>query len=49
MDLANLARVADARTRMLILCSPHNPVGRVWEPEELGGVGVLLPASLDRS
>lgn len=36
MDLANLARVADGRTRMLILCSPHNPVGRVWEPEELG-------------
>ena len=23
------------RTRMLILCSPHNPVGRVWSKEEL--------------
>jgi cystathionine beta-lyase len=24
-----------ARTRMMILCSPHNPVGRVWERDEL--------------
>jgi len=24
-----------ARNRLLILCSPHNPVGRVWEREEL--------------
>jgi cystathionine beta-lyase len=31
MDLDGLERVIDAGTRMLILCSPHNPVGRVWE------------------
>ncbi len=31
MDLDGLARVVDARTRMLILCSPHNPAGRVWD------------------
>jgi cysteine-S-conjugate beta-lyase len=24
-----------AQARMLFLCSPHNPVGRVWQPEEL--------------
>jgi cystathionine beta-lyase len=24
--------------RMMILCSPHNPGGRVWTPEELRGV-----------
>lgn len=29
-----------ARTcRMFILCSPHNPVGRVWTPEELRRIG----------
>jgi cysteine-S-conjugate beta-lyase len=35
MDLEGLERSADERTRLLILCSPHNPVGRVWEREEL--------------
>lgn len=25
-------------TRMVILCSPHNPGGQVWTPEELRGV-----------
>ncbi len=27
--------VRSPRIKMLILCSPHNPVGRVWEPDEL--------------
>ena len=31
MDLDGLQRAIDSRTRMLVLCSPHNPVGRVWE------------------
>jgi cystathionine beta-lyase len=36
MDFDDLSRkAADPRTRMLILCSPHNPVGRVWTREEL--------------
>ncbi len=35
MDLEGLERVIDARTRMLILCSPHNPAARVWERESL--------------
>jgi cystathionine beta-lyase len=26
------------RERMLVFCSPHNPGGRVWTPEELRGV-----------
>lgn len=26
---------ADENNKMLILCSPHNPVGRVWNKEEL--------------
>jgi len=35
MDFKDLKKKIDHRTRMLILCSPHNPVGRVWEREEL--------------
>ncbi len=35
MDLDGLERVMDQGTRMLILCSPHNPIGRVWERETL--------------
>jgi cystathionine beta-lyase len=35
MDLDGLEKVIDQRTRMLVLCSPHNPVGRVWERETL--------------
>ena len=36
MDLDDLAaKAADPANTMLILCSPHNPVGRVWEPEVL--------------
>ncbi len=35
MDLEDLAEKLKTPTRMLLLCSPHNPVGRVWEQEEL--------------
>lgn len=36
MDLADLeTKAASGSTRMMLLCSPHNPVGRVWTPEEL--------------
>lgn len=35
MDFEDLEQKIDARTRMIILCSPHNPVGRVWKQEEL--------------
>ena len=35
MDLDMLDRQIDARTRMVVLCSPHNPVGRLWSREEL--------------
>ncbi|MFA5372389.1 MAG: PatB family C-S lyase [Sideroxydans sp.] len=34
-DLDDLERCAAEGGRMLILCSPHNPVGRVWQLEEL--------------
>ena len=36
MDWEDLERkVDDLRVKLLILCSPHNPVGRVWQKEEL--------------
>lgn len=32
-------QAADPNNKMLLLCSPHNPVGRVWTIEELRMVG----------
>lgn len=34
-DLEHLERCAAEGARLLILCSPHNPVGRVWSADEL--------------
>ena len=35
MDLEQLGRDLPANARMVLLCSPHNPGGRVWEQAEL--------------
>jgi cystathionine beta-lyase len=36
MDFDDLAvKARDPKTKMLILCSPHNPIGRVWRRDEL--------------
>lgn len=36
MDFENLSiAAADESVKMIILCSPHNPVGRVWDESEL--------------
>ena len=35
------AACADPGTKMLILCSPHNPVGRVWSADELSRVAQI--------
>jgi cystathionine beta-lyase len=32
---------AAASSRLLVLCSPHNPVGRVWTREELLGIAEI--------
>ncbi len=37
-DLAHLQQSAAQGARLLLLCSPHNPVGRVWAREELDGL-----------
>ncbi len=39
MDLEQLRQKVDSRVKLLILCSPHNPVGRVWSREELLALG----------
>ncbi|MDN5111449.1 PatB family C-S lyase [Aliarcobacter butzleri] len=35
MDLEDLEKKITSKTKVLALCSPHNPVGRVWSKEEL--------------
>ena len=35
LDLEALEQSVTPRTRLLLLCSPHNPVGRVWTLQEL--------------
>ena len=36
MDFDDLERqAAKAKAKVMILCNPHNPAGRVWTPEEL--------------
>ncbi|GAE32346.1 MalY/PatB family protein [Alkalihalobacillus hemicellulosilyticus] len=35
MDLEHLESVINDRTKMIVLCHPHNPVGRVWTRSEL--------------
>ncbi|MDR1044834.1 MAG: pyridoxal phosphate-dependent aminotransferase [Candidatus Adiutrix sp.] len=34
-------KIIDRRVKMFILCSPHNPVGRVWKREELAKVAEI--------
>ena len=38
-DLELKAR--NPRNKVLLFCSPHNPVGRVWTPEELARIGEI--------
>jgi cysteine-S-conjugate beta-lyase len=38
MDFAAWDRLMTGSERMLILCSPHNPGGRVWTADDLRGV-----------
>ena len=34
-------KIAGERVKLLLLCSPHNPVGRVWTREELRRMGEI--------
>lgn len=45
MDMADFERkLTEEEVKLVILCSPHNPVGRVWDREELEAVGDLCAA-----
>ena len=42
MDLDDFEKkIIDNHVRLFLLCSPHNPVGRVWMKEELLAVGEI--------
>lgn len=42
IDFDHLERqLADPRTRLFLLCNPHNPAGRVWQRAELLRLGEL--------
>ena len=38
IDFEHLEQCAASGAKLLLLCSPHNPVGRVWQQHELEGV-----------
>lgn len=44
MDFDSLKRLITPKTKLLILCSPHNPVGRVWKKEELEKLSQIVQA-----
>ncbi|MFX1531275.1 MAG: MalY/PatB family protein [Promethearchaeota archaeon] len=42
MDYDDLKqKVKDPRAKLLILCNPHNPIGRVWTKDELTQLGEI--------
>lgn len=42
MDFDDLeAKASDEKAKLLILCNPHNPTGRVWTREELTRLGEI--------
>jgi len=41
IDLAALAAAITPRTRLLLLCNPHNPVGRIFDRDELDGLAAI--------
>ncbi|KRN01958.1 bifunctional beta-cystathionase maltose regulon repressor [Levilactobacillus senmaizukei DSM 21775 = NBRC 103853] len=42
-DLAT--KMAEPLTTMMILCNPHNPVGKVWQPAELRRIAELAESN----
>jgi len=35
------SKLSDPQTTLMILCNPHNPVGKIWDRETLGRIGEL--------
>ncbi|MGX5172824.1 MalY/PatB family protein [Aliikangiella sp. IMCC44653] len=44
MDLDHLRSIITPQTKILILCSPHNPTGRVWTEAELNQINQICEA-----
>ncbi|RME67367.1 MAG: putative C-S lyase [Verrucomicrobia bacterium] len=44
IDWDATAAAITPRTRLLLLCNPHNPVGRVWRPDELQRIAEMAEA-----
>ncbi len=34
-------KLADPQTTMMLLCNPHNPIGKIWDKETLSQIGEL--------
>ncbi len=46
IDFDDLARkAADPQVKLMIICNPHNPAGRVWTEEELRRMGEICLAN----
>jgi cystathionine beta-lyase len=45
IDFERLAAAVTPRTRLLLLCNPHNPVGRVFDRQELERLAELAAAA----
>ncbi len=42
IDFADLEeKLSDPQTALMILCNPHNPVGKIWDQETLARIGEL--------
>lgn len=42
IDFADLEqKLADPQTTLMILCNPHNPIGKIWSKETLAQIGGL--------
>ncbi|MFE8118825.1 MalY/PatB family protein [Brenneria goodwinii] len=39
LNISRLERQLTDKTRLMILCNPHNPIGKVWRADELRQIG----------
>jgi cystathionine beta-lyase len=46
VDFADLEeKLKDPKCKLMILCNPHNPIGKIWDKETLGKIGDLCAAN----
>lgn len=49
LDLAGIERAITARTRAIIINSPHNPTGRIYPPEALQALARILSQASEKN